>query len=146
MTIKFNYLSPSEYKLLLKFPVYVSLLPANTDGKLDDTEKHSGIEFAHVKTYSSDPLLADFFKEVNENFEKNLQKLNNSLPQGKAKRDVAIKAELNNIESIVSKLGPKNTAVFHQSMKTFKEHISRAHHNILVDFLFPIPIAGLSDY
>jgi len=30
-------------------------------------------------------------------------------------------------------------------MKSFKEHVSEAHHNVLEDFLFPIPIKGLTD-
>jgi hypothetical protein len=30
-------------------------------------------------------------------------------------------------------------------MKSFKEHVSKAHHNILVDFIFPMPLEGLSD-
>jgi hypothetical protein len=30
-------------------------------------------------------------------------------------------------------------------MKSFKDHVSKAHHNVLVDFIFPMPIKGLSD-
>ncbi|MBK5279446.1 MAG: hypothetical protein JJE09_11350 [Bacteroidia bacterium] len=146
MTIDFKNLRPREYELLLKFPAYVSLLAANTDGELDNIEKRSAIEFAHVKTYSCDPLLADFFKEVDKSFERTLQELNNSLPLGKVNRDAIIKSKLLDIEDIVLKLGPENMAIVHKSMKAFKEHISRAHHNILIDFLFPIPIPGLSDH
>ncbi|MDG1276137.1 MAG: hypothetical protein P8O16_02575 [Algoriphagus sp.] len=146
MTVDFKNLSKREYQLLLNFPVYVSLLAANTDGKMDNAEKLSAIEFAHIKSYSCDPLLADFFQEVDKSFEKTLQELNNSLPQSKAKRDVAIKAELLKIESLVSKLEPETIAVIHKSMKAFKEHISLAHHNVLIDFLFPLQIFGISDY
>jgi hypothetical protein len=52
MTTELKNLSKRGYKLLLKFPAYISLLAANTDGKMDDTEKLSAIVFIHMKTYS----------------------------------------------------------------------------------------------
>jgi hypothetical protein len=146
MIIDFKNLSIREYELLLKFPAYVSLLAANSDGELDDDEELAAIHFTHVKTYSSDPLLIDFFKEVDNSFERTLHELNNSLPEGKVNRDAIIKSKLLNIEKIVLKLGPENAAIVHKSMKSFKEHISRAHHNVLFDFLFPIVIPGLSEH
>jgi hypothetical protein len=57
----------------------------------------------------------------------------------------AIKAQLEKIENIVSMLGADNAEILHRSMKSFKEHVSRAHHNVLTDFLFPLSIPGLSD-
>lgn len=146
MTVDFKNLSKGEYQKLLKFPAYVSLLAANADGKLDDREKLSAIELAHIKSYSCDPILEDFFKEVDENFEKNLQQLDKSLPKEKSKRDAAIINELQKIESFLSKLEPETIAVIHKSMNTFKDHISLAHHNVLIDFLFPLRTLGLSDY
>lgn len=121
------------------------MLAANTDGK-NNAEKLSAIEFTHIKWYSCDTSLAEFFKEVDKSFERTLRELNNSLPQGKVNREAIIKSRLLNIEGIVMKLGTENAATVQQSMKSFKEHISRVPHNILSDFLFPTPIAGLSDH
>lgn len=146
MIIDFKNLSIREYELLLKFPAYVSLLAANSDGEMDNAEILAATHFTHVKTYSCNPLLIEFFKEVDSSFERTLHELNNSLPEGKANRDAIIKTKLLNIEKIVLKLAPENAAIVHQSMRTFKEHISRAHHNVLIDFLFPIAIPGLSDH
>ncbi len=139
-------ISERDYQLLLKFPVYVSLLAANTDGKMDHAEKQAAIEFAHVKTYSCNALLLDFFKEVNKDFEKTLKDLNDALPRGKADRDVAINAELQKIGNIVSHLAPENASILQQSMTSFKQHISRAHDNILIGFILPLPIPGISDH
>jgi hypothetical protein len=52
-------LSEQEYQELLKFPAYISLLAANSDGKMDETEKKAAIRFSHIKTYSCDPLLSE---------------------------------------------------------------------------------------
>jgi hypothetical protein len=146
MTIDFKNLSAQEYDLLLQFPAYVSLLAANTDGELDDAEILTAIDLAHVKTYTSNSLMADFFKEVDKNFEKTLQVINNSIPNGKDDRETVIKSRLSDIEEIVSKLSAETVTTIHKSMKGFKDHVSRAHHNVLVDFLFPIPIPGLNDH
>lgn len=137
-------LSKQEHDLLLLFPAYISLLAANTDGVIDQKELFSANELAHTKAFSCDPLLHDFYEEVNLTFEQTLENLDKSLPIGKEGRATAIKSKLLNIESIMLKLGAEYTICMHQSMKSFKEHVSKAHHNVLVDFIFPIPIKGLS--
>lgn len=142
--INFKSLTPLEQESLLKFPAYISLLAANTDGRFDQTEELSAVEFNHVKTYSCDPVLIEFFREVDKTFKSTIDQLNKALPLGQENRDKAIKKKLVALDSIVLKLGPEYAAVMHKSMQSFKDHVSRAHHNVLVDFIFPIPIKGLS--
>ncbi len=48
------------------------------------------------------------------------------------------------LEKIVSKLGEDYTSAMQRSMKSFKNHVSKAHNNVLVDFIFPMPIEGLT--
>jgi hypothetical protein len=42
-------------------------------------------------------------------------------------------------------LGEGYRSAMHRSMKSFKDHVSKAHRNVLIDFIFPMPIKGLSD-
>jgi hypothetical protein len=142
--LPFENLTYHENETLLKFPVYISLLAANADGKLDETEESSAVEFAHIKTYSCDPLLVDFFKEVHQIFSITLNELNKALPFGKTNRETAIKKKLKEMEEIITKLGPFYTSLIHKSMQSFKDHVSRAHHNVVIDFIFPMPIKGLT--
>ncbi|MEO7049909.1 MAG: hypothetical protein ABI091_31685 [Ferruginibacter sp.] len=137
-------ISKKEHEELLKFPVYISLLAANSDNKLDEAEKKSAIKFSHIKTYSSDPLLTSFYEDADKVFEKNIQQMDKDLPSGKEKRDIAIKKELLRLEKIIMKLGKEYTTVMHRSMKSFKDHVSKAHHNVFEDFVFPMPIKGLT--
>jgi hypothetical protein len=141
----FNKLSREENKALLKFPAYISLLAANNDGKLDEIQKKSAIKFAHTKTFSSDPLLAVFYREADKVFENNIKQLDKDLPIGEEYREAAIKKELLNLEKIVSKLGKKYTSTIHSSMESFKDHVSKAHHSVLVDFVLPLSIPGLTE-
>jgi len=137
-------ISETENEALLKFPVYVSLLAALKDSKLDEAERKSAIKFSHIKTYSCDPLLTSFYDAADKVFEKNMLQLDKDLPVKNEERVTAIKKELSNLEKIVLKLGKDYTTVMHRSMKSFKEHVSKAHDNVLVDFIFPMPIKGLT--
>lgn len=122
----FKNISTKENKMLLKFPAYISLIAANSDNILDDAEEKLAIELAHIKTFSCDPLLAEFYTEAYKVFKDNLERLNKSLPKEKNNREATIKKELSNLENIVLKLGEDYTSAMHRSMKSFTEHVSRA--------------------
>ncbi len=136
--------SERENEALLKFPVYISLLAANSDSKLDGAEKISAIKFSHIKTYSCDPLLTSFYKEADKAFEKNMLQIDKDLPVKNEARAAAIKKELLDLEKIILKLGKEYATAMHRSMKSFKDHVSKAHNNVFMDFLFPMPIEGLT--
>jgi hypothetical protein len=76
-------------------------------------------------------------------FESNIVELDQELPKGKENRDAAIRRELLKLEGIVLKSGEVYASTMFESMRSFKDHISKAHHNVLVDFVFPLPIKGL---
>lgn len=141
---QFSTLTESEKEVLLKFPAYITLLAANSDGLLDKAEKREAIKLEHIKTFTADPLLQEFYREADKVFKNNLQQINKNLPEGREPREVDIKTELMKLEKIVLKLGEDYTSAMHRSMKSFKDHVSKAHHNVLIDFVFPMPIKGLS--
>jgi len=141
----FDDLNHAEKDLLLKFPVYISMLAAENDDHLDRAEKRTAIQFCHIKTFTCDPLLSQFYHEAEKTFETNINYLDNSLPKDKTEREEIIKNELAKIENILLKLGTGYALVMHRSMRSFKNHVSRAHRNILEYFVFPLPISGITD-
>lgn len=142
---QFNTLTKDEKEALLKFPAYISMLAADSDGLLDKAEKKEAIKLEHIKTFSADPLLKEFYREADKVFNNNLEILDKNLPEDRESRETTIKFELAKLDKIVLKLGEDYTEAMHRSMKSFKDHVSKAHHNVLVDFIFPVPIKGLSD-
>ena len=142
---QFNTLTKDEKEALLKFPAYISILAANSDGLLDKAEKKEAFKLEHIKTFSADPLLKEFYREADKVFKNNLEMLDKNLAEGRESREATIKYELVKLEKIILKLGEDYTSAMHRSMKSFKDHVSKAHHNVLIDFIFPIPIKGLSD-
>src|SRR3954470_10498248 len=101
--------------------------------------------FCHIKTFTCDPLLSQFYHEAEKNFETNINELDALLPMDKIEREEIITNELGKIESILLKLGTDYAWVMNRSMRSFKNHVSRAHRNILEYFVFPLPINGITD-
>lgn len=138
-------LNEKEKQQLLKYPAYISLLASTAEGSMDEQEKKTAVKLTHVKTFSSDPLLSEFYKEAEKIFEANLNTLNKELPAGKEERMAAISKELEKLEPLVKKLDPEYASLLRRSMASYKQHISRAHRNVLEYFIFPVPIDSLSD-
>lgn len=140
----FTKLSDTEQQEFLKFPVYISLLAANEYGPTDNVDINAAVEFDHMKTYTCIPILSGFYAKADELFKVNFTNLDAELPKGKMARTAAIKAKLTELETLLSKFDKDYAAAMHQSMKSFKDHVSSAHWNILDSFIFPIPIKGIS--
>ena len=95
----FDDLTHAEKDLLLKFPVFVSMLAAEKNDHLDKIEKRRALQFCHIKTFTCDPLLSQFYHEAEKNFETNINELDSALPSDKAEREEIITNELAKIEA-----------------------------------------------
>ncbi len=138
-------LNEREKEMLLKFPAYIALLAANSDGKLDEQERKEAVQLTDIKSYASDALLRDYYKEVEKNFEQTILQLDEQLPPGKEAREKSIKKELARLEEILSKTDGEIAAQIHNSMKSYTEHVANVHHTPLELFLIPFFISGLTD-
>jgi hypothetical protein len=138
-------LNAQEKELIYKAPVYVSLLAANADGKMDEKEKQVASEFAHVKTYSSPLILRDFYKEVKIHFMANIEEVNAMLPTDKEEREKELKKKLTELNPLFVKLGREYATALHKGLNNFKDHVSKAHRNSLTSFILPVYIKGITD-
>lgn len=136
--IPFKTLSAKENRLLLNFPAYISMLALSYDDKLDYDKKMSVLKSGHMKNYFSDPLLSEFYKEADLVFQSNIERLDKDLPREKNRREAAIIKELSSLEKIVLKLEKELSAAMNRSMKSFKNHVSKACHDVLLDLVFPV--------
>ena len=136
--IPFKNLSAKENRLLLNFPAYISMLALSYDDKLDFDKKMSVLKTGHIKNYFSDPMLSEFYKEADLVFQSNIERFNKNLPREKDRREAAIIKELSSLEKIVLKLEKELSATMNRSMKSFKNHVSKACHDVLLDFVFPV--------
>jgi len=141
----FKELSIREIKAILKFPAYISILAAFRDNKLEEGEKKAAVKFAHAQTFVCDPMLTEFYQQANKVFEHNIEQIDRDLPRELERREAAIKEELKKIEKIMLKLGNDFASAMNRSMNLFTEHMSKAHYNVLNDFVFPLNALGLGE-
>jgi hypothetical protein len=135
-------LTDEENKQLLLLPVYITL-KVLSDGKEDEKNaREAAVRFAHTKTFSCDPLLIPFYREVDKNFEQSLENVHTQLPKEKMERKTAIENELRLIDRIVYKLDEQYVEVIHRSMKSFGEHVAKTQNNVISNFVFPMPMPG----
>lgn len=141
-----NDLSKDDRSELERYPVYLSLLAANLDGKLDDRKKNIAAELMDIKTYNeTNPRLKQFFQDAAGHFVHSLETLDAQLPQDKDAREQALRQQLGKVEAILHRMGPETAKAFRESMQAFKEHVSKAHENVLEHFMFPLPMKGFTD-
>ena len=141
----FENLDRVEQQQPLNYPVYVSLLASNSDGTIDEKEKQEALHLTHLKTFSGDALLRDYFEQAEQQFSASLAQLDEGLPKEKFAREAALKSELKKIEGVLTKVDERYSRALHKSMRSYAQHVSHAHRNVLEWFLIPFYIKGLTD-
>jgi hypothetical protein len=135
MIKQFERLTDDERSLLFKAPVLVSVLASCS---------HNGVN-AHIKTYTSAPLLRSYYVEVEKNFKDQFEDLANKYsPFDETKRN-ELKREISKINLIVGKLDKEYGQLLCKSFEKYAKHVKRATHSVFQDFLFPMPVAGFND-
>jgi hypothetical protein len=144
MIEQFEHLNPEERELLYKAPALVSVLAASGDKHITETQVADAKKMAHLKTFTAKPLLLTYYTEVEVNFSNNFDAtVKKYAPFTRTKRD-ALKKEIEAVNAIIDKLDPTYAEVLHKSLAGYADHVRKADHSIVEDFIFPLPIKGLT--
>lgn len=138
-------LSEKEKVTLLKLPAYMSLLTSTSKDGIDKEEIKTAVKITHVKTFSSDPILIEFYKDAEVVFENTITELDLVLPHKREERKQAIQEELDKLEPLLHTLNPQFVNSLRRSMKSYNYYIPKTHENFLEYFIFPMPFEGISD-
>ncbi|HET7897035.1 MAG TPA: hypothetical protein VFL47_05185 [Flavisolibacter sp.] len=144
MIKQFENLTDEERELLLKAPALVSVLASSSDKGIDPVNKRDAFWLAHLKTFTAMPVLLPYYHEVEKIFAEEFEDAARTYePFDEPKRE-ALQAALKNVSKVMAKLDPSYAQALQQSLQRFAHHIRRSTHSVFQDFLFPIPIPGLS--
>ncbi|MGE5521865.1 MAG: hypothetical protein ACM3VS_18215 [Candidatus Dadabacteria bacterium] len=144
MIEQFHKLTSEERKLLLKAPVLLSVLASCSSMSLNKDQKADAIRLAHLKTFTADPLLIPYYVEVEKHFEEQFESLAKEYTPCDDRKRRELKDQINKVESILGKLDKYFATKLHKSFEKYERHVRRAGHSVVEDFLFPMPIRGLT--
>jgi hypothetical protein len=136
--IVFENLSTHDKGLLLKAPVYVSLLASHAHLEEDRDRKSDAIEMVHIRTFSSPANLHAFYAEAEKVFLENLKEINCALPKGLDERLQRIQQELKKLNPVFHQLGEAYASELHKSLESYAKHVSKATGNVFVSAMIPL--------
>ena len=146
MIKEFEKLTNEERDLLYKAPALVSVLASSSFNELEinKSQKTDAIKLAHLKTFTAMPLLLPYYAEVDKGFKAAFEEaIKKYFPFDEAKRN-ELKIEMENTNLIIKKLDKEYAEALNKSFEKYTKHVKAATHSVFQDFIFPMPIKGLS--
>ena len=146
MIKQFEKLTTEERTLLYKAPVLVSILASSSFNEIEinKSQKADAINLAHLKTFTAIPLLLPYYAEVEKGFKTAFEaEIKKYFPFDEAKRN-ELKKEMENSNLIIEKLDKEYAEALGKSLEKYTKHVKAATQSVFQDFIFPMPIKGLS--
>ena len=104
MIAEFEGLEQSEKDLMYSLPIYVAVLIAGADGKIDSSELKKAVSISNHKTSKARKELIDFYQQVNTDYEDKLKMTIANLPAGTKEREKLLIEEIGKVNDIWPKL------------------------------------------
>ena len=144
MIKQFEKLTTDERSLLYKAPVLVSVLVSCSFNEVNKNQEADAIKLAHLKSFTAIPLLLPYYGEVEKTFKEQFETaIKKYFPFDEAKRN-ELKGEIDKVNLVIGKLDNEYALALHKSLEGYANHVKKAAHSIFQDFIFPMPIPGLS--
>lgn len=132
--------------ILLRAPAVVALLASvSDDGEVSDKERAESVKLAHLRTYTSKPILHNYYKEVDKVFEGHFENILAQLPSEWKEKERFLENRLLNLDPVLLKLDPVYAEELITSLKSFAKHVFKSNSNFLQNFLLPIFTMKMND-
>lgn len=144
MISQFENLTSEEKELLLKTPVLLSVLASCSNQEINAIQKADAIKLSHLKPFTADSSLIPFYVEVEKTFERDFEVIaqeNRPFDEVSCSR---LKNTIKQTYPVLKKLDREYATKLLRSFEKYEHHVKRAAHNIVEDFIFPVPIRGLN--
>ena len=117
-------LREDEIDVVMKAPIYVAVLIAGADGKIDMSERRVAVDIANNRQSRSREQLSEYYKAVD--FQIEFEKMIGELPSGVDERTTAIIRELRKLNFILKKVDRPWAVKLHASLKDLSKKIAEA--------------------
>lgn len=139
MSTEIAKLSQEDRDILLKAPAVVAILAAiSDDGEVSKHEKSESIKLSHLRTYTSEPVLHNYYKEAEKVFENHFDQIMASLPAEWKEKEDFLEAELTQLKVVLPKLNDVYAKELVNSLKSFAKHVFKSNASFLDYFVLPV--------
>jgi hypothetical protein len=144
MISQFENLTSDERELLLKTPVLLSVLASCSNKQINAVQKADAIKLSHLKPFTADPSLITFYIEVEKTFEQDFEEIASQYRPFDGASCNRLKDQIKQTHPVLKKLDGDYASKLLRSFEKYERHVKRAAHNVIEDFIFPVPIPGLN--
>lgn len=127
----FEKLRDDDVQLMYKVPVYITILVAGADGKIDRKELQEAVSITNLKKIKARKLLVEYYNEVGEMFEKVLKKEIETLPANAEERNALIVEKLERLNIVWHYIDNNFAIQFYESMKDLARKVAQASGGVL---------------
>ncbi|MFN8284857.1 MAG: hypothetical protein U0U67_16660 [Chitinophagales bacterium] len=129
---QFSSVNESERSLLLDAPVIVTYLIGGADDNLDAKEKEKSNHLVHIRAATGDPLLFDFYKEIENSFAAKLDALVGKYGNLQAnERTRVLVEELTKLNDILPQLSDIYARAYLKSLRSLAHAVAEASGGLL---------------
>lgn len=130
--VQFNHLTKEESDLLLHAPALVTCLIAGAEDTINVEEEEKSKHLVRIRANIGDPLLFDFYKEVEKDFDQQLDTLVNKYGGLQATpRTEIIVGELSKLNEILPKLDSLYAKAYLKSLRSLAHSVAESSGGIL---------------
>lgn len=126
MIAEFDNLDQAERDLMYSLPIYVAVLIAGADGKIDGVEVKKAVAISGLKTTKARKELIDYYQQVNTDYEDKLKMTIANLPSGTKEREKMLIEEISKVNDIFPKIETSFAVKLYASLKEIAKHIAEA--------------------
>ena len=126
MIAQFEDLNQDELELMYSLPIYVSVLIAGADGKIDSTEIKKAVSLAELKKKKARKDLLEYYNHVNTDYEDKMKMTIANLPLGHKEREKLLIEDIKKVNDIFPKLDKVFATKLYASLKEIAVHIAEA--------------------
>jgi hypothetical protein len=131
MLYQLRKLSNSEQEIMLKAPIWVSLLVACADQHLDESELKTAKKLIHVKTFSEASDVRNLYREIELSIDQTVDEECAALPFDPVERIGYLQNKIEQLNALFPKLEHTYALQFYKSLKDLALHIAKAEGGVL---------------
>ncbi len=126
MIPEFAELTQEEVEIMYAMPIYVAVLIAGADGKIDNTEIRKAVSLANLKKKKARKELIDYYHAVNTDYEDKLKMAIANFPADYKEREKLLIEEIKKVNDIFPKLERSFAIKLYASFKEIAKQIAEA--------------------